>query len=167
MLCLYEVGTCTYPRVPYSDQVCPGSFPSETDREAALLKISDGGICLFQEGMDIDAYLDGIKDQLVNFDRPVEICWGNVQQSFTEYKTGVYQTDGSQGLGGHAMCILGYDDAQRAFLVRNSWGADWGMDGYCWFGYDSLRRITLAGEFMWGVIVATYNPDTQAYFCGS
>lgn len=29
-------------------------------------------------------------------------------------------------LGGHAMLAAGYDDATARFLVRNSWGSDWG-----------------------------------------
>lgn len=39
-------------------------------------------------------------------------------------------------IGGHAALIVGYDDAKKAFLVRNSWGADWGMNGYWWMSYD-------------------------------
>ncbi len=30
-------------------------------------------------------------------------------------------------IGGHAVLAVGYDDAHRAFFVRNSWGADWGV----------------------------------------
>jgi C1A family cysteine protease len=35
-----------------------------------------------------------------------------------------------QMLGGHAVCIVGYDDAAHTFLVKNSWGTTWGMAGY-------------------------------------
>lgn len=31
----------------------------------------------------------------------------------------------------HAMVVVGYR-AQDGFLVKNSWGADWGNDGFCW-----------------------------------
>ena len=33
-------------------------------------------------------------------------------------------------LGGHAVAVVGYDD-NYGFLVRNSWGVDWGVEGYC------------------------------------
>ena len=33
-------------------------------------------------------------------------------------------------LGGHAVLAVGYDDASDRFHVRNSWGADWGTNGY-------------------------------------
>src|SRR5438874_2309391 len=33
-------------------------------------------------------------------------------------------------LGGHAVLAVGYDDATKRFLVRNSWGLKWAMAGY-------------------------------------
>ena len=38
--------------------------------------------------------------------------------------------DAETALGGHAVMAAGYDDASARFLVRNSWGSDWGMGGY-------------------------------------
>lgn len=29
-------------------------------------------------------------------------------------------------------CIVGWSEAKQAFEVRNSWGTDWGVKGYCW-----------------------------------
>ncbi len=37
-------------------------------------------------------------------------------------------------LGGHAFAIVAYD--QRGFWIQNSWGADWGMDGFACITYD-------------------------------
>jgi C1A family cysteine protease len=37
---------------------------------------------------------------------------------------------GEKLLGGHAVLIVGYDEESERFLVRNSWGPDWGLDGY-------------------------------------
>jgi C1A family cysteine protease len=34
-------------------------------------------------------------------------------------------------LGGHAMLVVGYDQGTQRFIVRNSWGADWGDKGFC------------------------------------
>jgi len=36
-------------------------------------------------------------------------------------------------MGGHAMTIVGYNS--KGFIIRNSWGADWGDKGYCIFPY--------------------------------
>jgi C1A family cysteine protease len=39
-------------------------------------------------------------------------------------------------LGGHAVMKVGYDDSKKAWLVRNSWGKEWGLDGYFWMPYE-------------------------------
>lgn len=40
--------------------------------------------------------------------------------------------------GGHAMLIVGYDDNKGAWLVRNSWGEGYGLNGYFWIDYAAL-----------------------------
>jgi len=50
-------------------------------------------------------------------------------------------------LGGHAVCAVGYDDAQQRFIVRNSWGTGWGMNGYCTMPYTYLLDPNLASDF--------------------
>ena len=50
-------------------------------------------------------------------------------------------------LGGHAICIVGYDDNKQAFIVRNSWGTTWGDNGYCYIPYDYIANINLAFDF--------------------
>jgi C1A family cysteine protease len=39
-------------------------------------------------------------------------------------------------MGSHAMCIVGYDDLKQQFLLRNSFGDDWGEGGYFWIPYE-------------------------------
>lgn len=41
-----------------------------------------------------------------------------------------------QVIGGHAMCVVGYDDSRRAYLLANSWGPSWGANGYAWMSYN-------------------------------
>ncbi len=50
-------------------------------------------------------------------------------------------------VGGHAVVAVGYDDAPRRFLVRNSWGEDWGMKGYFTMPYDYLASRNLSDDF--------------------
>jgi len=50
-------------------------------------------------------------------------------------------------LGGHAVMAAGYDDASSRFLVRNSWGASWGMGGYFTIPYAYLTNADLAADF--------------------
>lgn len=47
-----------------------------------------------------------------------------------------------RGFGGHAMCVIGYDDykygEEGAFEIMNSWGEEWGKDGICWVRYKDF-----------------------------
>lgn len=42
--------------------------------------------------------------------------------------------------GGHAMCVIGYDDNKYggAFEFQNSWGTEWGNGGYIWVRYEDF-----------------------------
>lgn len=40
--------------------------------------------------------------------------------------------------GLHAMLIVGYNDRQETFVVRNSWGTSWGDRGYGYVPYDYI-----------------------------
>lgn len=44
-------------------------------------------------------------------------------------------------LGGHAMCIVGYNDnfLNGSFIVRNSWGESFGDKGYCYIPYKMYK----------------------------
>jgi C1A family cysteine protease len=50
-------------------------------------------------------------------------------------------------LGGHAMLIVGYDQGRQCFLVRNSWGPNWGIGGYCWMPYAYVLNPDLCSGF--------------------
>ena len=52
-----------------------------------------------------------------------------------------------QVLGGHAVLAVGYDDSHQWFLVRNSWGTQWGMHGYFTLPYAYLIDPNLADDY--------------------
>jgi hypothetical protein len=89
---------------------------------------------------------------------------------------GVWQPRENAALdyGGHAMCVVGYDDDQYggAFEVLNSWGEVWGNNGYIWIPYDVFGRFAYHAyeiienlapyqrvEFAGSVIIELYNND--------
>lgn len=49
--------------------------------------------------------------------------------------------------GAHAMLIVGFDDAKRAWIVRNSWGTDWGVHGHVFIDYDVLDHYAIRNGF--------------------
>jgi cathepsin L len=37
----------------------------------------------------------------------------------------------------HAVAVVGWDESKHAWLIKNSWGTDWGIGGFAWVDYDS------------------------------
>lgn len=54
---------------------------------------------------------------------------------------------GERLVGGHAVVAVGYDMGSGRFLVRNSWGASWGMAGYFTMPFQYLTDPMLAADF--------------------
>lgn len=46
----------------------------------------------------------------------------------------------SDGIG-HAMVIVGYDDNKQSYKIMNSYGDEWGCDGYTWIKYEDLTLL--------------------------
>lgn len=94
--------------------------------------------------------LTGIKAALAD-DYPVVFGF-SVYESFMTKKTSdsgmcPYPKNSERQVGGHAVMLCGYDDANKKFLVRNSWGLSWGINGYFYMGYDYALNPDLANDF--------------------
>lgn len=63
--------------------------------------------------------------------------------------------------GRHALLLVGYDDAKRVFITRNSWGYDWGDRGYVYMPYDYVlnRKWTQSGWAIRLTTRETYDPN--------
>ncbi|MUG93819.1 peptidase C1 [Scytonema sp. UIC 10036] len=51
--------------------------------------------------------------------------------------------------GWHAMLCVGYSDKDRVFIVRNSWGSEWGDRGYCYIPYNYVIHQEYNGHDSW------------------
>ena len=54
---------------------------------------------------------------------------------------------GEEKKGGHAVLAVGYDEDTKRFLVRNSWGSPWGINGYFTMPFNYLQDPNLSGDF--------------------
>jgi len=50
-------------------------------------------------------------------------------------------------LGGHAIMCVGYDNGTGRFRMRNSWGTEWGQNGYFEIPYEYLTNRNLSADF--------------------
>ena len=56
--------------------------------------------------------------------------------AFIAYSGGVFNEKSNTQIN-HAINLVGWDDSKNAWLLRNSWGTNWGEDGYMWIDYGS------------------------------
>lgn len=54
--------------------------------------------------------------------------------------------DNDQLLGGHELCLIGYDDTTHTFEVQNSWGHSWGDSGFCHIPYSYISDSNLCQQ---------------------
>ena len=67
-------------------------------------------------------------------------------------------TDNIDNATGHAMVIIAYDDNKYGGAVQlmNSWGTDWGNEGYVWMAYEQVNNWVYGG---YGVYVDDATTD--------
>jgi C1A family cysteine protease len=53
-----------------------------------------------------------------------------VYDDFFAYKSGVYHHVSTKVAGGHCISVVGYDDNQKCWICKNSWGTGWGESGF-------------------------------------
>ena len=51
--------------------------------------------------------------------------------------------NGEEPAGGHAICIVGYDETGAYFKFKNSWGRRWGDRGYGYLSFSYLQRYCM------------------------
>jgi C1A family cysteine protease len=68
-----------------------------------------------------------------------------VYSDFLSYKSGVYSRVGGKRVGAHAVLLVGYNDAEEYFIVKNSWGTGWGEDGFFKIDYSQMHSMVVFG----------------------
>jgi C1A family cysteine protease len=77
------------------------------------------------------------------------VCFGlKVYDSFGKPLKGFVTTPSEDAIqnengGYHSMIICGYSDNLKVFIVRNSWGVDFGDNGYCYIPYSYIENKQL------------------------
>lgn len=64
-----------------------------------------------------------------------------VYDDFLSYGGGIYKHVTGSRAGGHAISLVGYNDLERYWIIRNSWGDTWGEGGFARISYDDISGI--------------------------
>lgn len=54
----------------------------------------------------------------------------NVYRDLFDYNGGIYEKNSDLYIGGHAVAVIGYNDAEYYWICKNSWGRQWGENGF-------------------------------------
>lgn len=137
-------GVVAYNDFPYDDQDCsrqPNVAMAKNatqNRMHGFTRLTDGERV---EGINVRA----VKEHLAK-DAPVVIgmmAGGSFMQAMTgkDLWTPTDEDRSQMGFGGHALCVIGYDDRKQAFQIMNSWGPEWGNNGIAWVRYADFKEF--------------------------
>lgn len=131
-------GVCSYALMPYVYTDCV-TLPNNSQRIDAAFNTVLSWSTLSRNNVS------GIK-QALDLGYPVVIAF-NVYQSFDNMwnSNGIWNSFNVEetSRGGHATCIIGYDDTKQMFKVQNSWGTSGGEIGYFWVTYNLVKNNCL------------------------
>jgi hypothetical protein len=133
---LHKYGALPWTESPYDGtRVGPPADSSQLKR-AEIWRIGGWG--------RVDIKTRGLKAFLAT--RTPVLFGAMVDQGFQEAKTGhVWKSKVEPVLGGHAMVLVGYDDAKGAYRAQNSWGPAWGDGGTGWIDYAWFQTLVNEG----------------------
>lgn len=122
------------------DVMCETEVPESVLQLARENRIKDF-VRLFGSNEPDELKIETVKRALIN-ENPVVIGFV-VENSFYSAKN-VYEPDNGEETGGHAMCVIGFDDDKYggSFEIVNSWGDQWGNKGYIWVRYKDFAKYS-------------------------
>lgn len=130
---LEKIGVCTEELWPYIPEMFDDRPNQQCYEDAEKRKI------LSYEKLISIYYIT----EALNNDKPV-VFGMEIYDSFMDLneRIPIVSSPGrkEKSLGGHAMCMVGYDLDKKMFLAKNSFGSSWGSGGYCWIPFDYIRQ---------------------------
>ncbi len=136
---LKEYGSCSEKTWPFDEKL----INEEPDQNA----YDEAANFLIEDTQSVETNLQQWKTCLAE-GYPIIFAIKLFDSFDSQQKTGVIPLPSSseknrKSHSGHAMLCVGYSDADKLFIVRNSWGDNWGDRGYCYIPYDYLMNKEL------------------------
>ena len=134
---LTETGICVESKWPYKVGGYAEKPSEEAYKDAAERKV--------KKAFNVERKSEAIKSALedgfpVVGSFSLYASFGKGERGFVSMPTEeeITAAEESKENNHHAMVIVGFNDEQHVFKVRNSWGSDWGDNGYCYVPYQYI-----------------------------
>jgi C1A family cysteine protease len=118
---LQNIGVCYEKTYPYSTIISSANIPANAIIEANNFKINAYALI---------TSINNLKDALYNYG-PCIMAIPVYNYSLKLWEKNTNDTL----LGGHCVTVVGFNDISGCFIIRNSWGTNWGDNGYTYFPY--------------------------------
>lgn len=122
----------------------PVASPDDSHLQAVKTMLANGSVLTF-----------GTYYEALNFTQVKDDPSTSLDDAYAGQLIADWASDSTEG--GHCMTIVGYDDdiwsdinnngvvdpgEKGAFKIANSWGSDWGNNGFLWLSYDALNPVS-------------------------
>jgi len=125
------------------------------DTEASYPYTAEDGTCSFNAknvGATLKSYVNVVSgnetDLLLKASQgPTSVAIDASQNSFQLYSSGVYnELACSSTQLDHGVLVVGWGSSSGTpyWLVKNSWGTDWGISGYIWMSRNNNNQCGIA-----------------------
>jgi hypothetical protein len=156
---LSQQGTCTYNEMPYNENDWVSQPSTSAKTSAKKFRIDFWRRVNIKDVKEVKAQLNAGYPIAIGSYITTEFKMGGIQNrgNYT------WRVAGNNSEGSHAMLVVGYDDSRSAFKLMNSWGKEWGNDGFFWMDYNLFTKMVNQGFVAKDGLtdIANTNPNTN------
>ncbi|HRF23700.1 MAG: hypothetical protein IT248_03480 [Chitinophagaceae bacterium] len=124
----------TSPESEFVDVLC-----NVSQIKTGLIQVADWGIVQKEQDMDKVADEYDIKEAIIKYGAVATSIYASpVFQNFASTETfEENETEYKDSAVNHVVIIIGWNNTKQAWLIRNSWGNNWGDNGYAWIKFTT------------------------------
>lgn len=137
---LQNQGVCSWNAMPFTMNDCENQPNNNQVQAAVNQKIISYERVNVNDENDMKTFLHNGFPIVIGM--ALDQAFNNANDNNGEY---IWSSNSTPITGQHAMVIVGYDDARNAYKALNSWGTQWGNDGYIWIEYSHFESFVSEG----------------------
>jgi hypothetical protein len=131
------------------------AYPVARDTGIMTQNCYDSGTCKDRVAITSWSTTKNPKEALQNGPIVTGVAWDS---QWFNYDSGIINEYTGDVAGGHALCVVGYDDPHNCWIVKNSWGTGWGESGYFRIDYTTAAEAGMGTSYPWYVVTVKGSP---------